>query len=209
MGLPTVCQLNDSRELMNQQTSSVASDLTEKIRECLKQRTSQSYDPSLGEEFVVNGEASVTDNTSSFLGQPPSACFKAHFFSKGQKERDQQIVANLHAAHLREEFKRALSQGGAGPTVEELQSEKRSKKQIKVLGNFYAKKMASRDRKSNITDQKVFKDDKNLVAPQEEYNFACELLTKQKNKERLKLLSTQCMQEPVSYQEFKLRQQRR
>ena len=54
-----------------------------------------------------------------------------------------------------------------------------------MLGNLYAKKMANRDHKDHIKKLKVLSDDKYLVAPNEEYNFACKLLTKQKNKERL------------------------
>ena len=80
---------------------------------------------------------------------------------------------------------------------------------MKALGNFYAKKMAARDRQPDIKNLRVLEDDKSLVAPAEEYEFACNLLTRQKNKERLALLSTQCMQEPNSYQEFKDRQERR
>lgn len=69
--------------------------------------------------------------------------------------------------------------------------------------------MACRDRKAELTNVKVLRDDKKFVAPQEEYEFACNLLSRQKNKERLKLLSTDCMQEPNSYKQYMERQKRR
>ena len=68
------------------------------------------------EEDIMNSDGlttslAETNENKSFLGEPPSKFFEAKFIAKGQKARDRQIIENLHAAHLREEFKRALSQG--------------------------------------------------------------------------------------------------
>ena len=128
-------RLADSREFdarVNQ--SSVASNLTEKIRECLRQQTSQdrSSDPqangfSTDDDLIMDTAAieTETNENSSFLGQPPSKYFEAKFVTKGQKAREEQIIANLHAAHLREEFKRALSHGAHQKTQEEILQERR------------------------------------------------------------------------------------
>jgi len=73
--------------------SSVASDLTEKIRECLKNKMSKFSscdDEGLGDEYagITTSVTELNEKESSFLGLPPSKRFQAHFVTKGQKERD-------------------------------------------------------------------------------------------------------------------------
>lgn len=54
----------------------------------------------------------------SFLG-PENKKFKTYFHAKGKDARSKQIEANHYAAHLREEFKRALI-NGSDPTTKEI-----------------------------------------------------------------------------------------
>ena len=86
--------------------NSVASDLTEKIREFMKQK-----DGSFDDIHEEGQESQQTANAkTSFLGEQYEV-FPQHFHRKTMSDRNEQIEANLHAAHLREEFKRAVMYG--------------------------------------------------------------------------------------------------
>lgn len=52
-----------------------------------------------------------------------------------------------------------------------------------------------------MKDVRVMHDDKREVAHQADFDLACKLLTKQKNKERLARLNIDKMQEPNSYKQ--------
>lgn len=112
--------------------TSVGSDLTERIRESLRQRYHTGIEDEESETQVDTGELSLigsqADENIQLLGGPIRGDkFEERFTAKGMNHRAAKILANIQASHLREEFKRTLSHGPS-LTRDEVQSERLAQK---------------------------------------------------------------------------------
>ena len=108
---------------------------------------------------------------------------------------------NLHASHLREEFKRAVK-NGPRKTNAELDSDRRDQRKIKAMGLFFSRQMAAKTQSQDDAESKVVPNDKLLAVSGSDYLLAINQLTKHVNKERLERLNTRHLQEPISYSAF-------
>ena len=115
---------------------------------------------------------------------------------------------NLHASHLREEFKRAVK-NGPRKTNAELDSDRRDQRKIKAMGLFFSRQMAAKTQSQDDAESKVVPNDKLLAVSGSDYLLAINQLTKHVNKERLERLNTRHLQEPISYSAFNEQQEQK
>ena len=160
----------------------------------------------LAQEYETHVEESRL-TSMTFLGEP-SEVFPYHFHSNSMRDRNRQILMNLHASHLREEFKRAVK-NGPHKSKAEIESDRRDKKKIKAMGQFFSRKMAAKTHSTDDRQSKVVPNDKLLAVSGDDYDLTIRQLTAHVNRERLEQLNTRMLQEPVSYKNHKEQQEQK